>query len=155
MFRIRDWLYVSGYPNASNKATVKKHNIDAMLQLFEPIKMAGVDALYIRVEDGIAISADAIQEGVNFVLKQHKKGKRVLITCRAGISRSVTFATAVLKAVEGLSLEAAYRDIRTHHKQALPDHVHWDSLRTYYGEGTEFWQIWQSIMLDEDEELEP
>jgi predicted protein tyrosine phosphatase len=151
MFRIRDWLYVSGFPIASNKATVKKHNINAMLQLFEPIKMAGVETLYLRVEDGINISPETIKQGVEFVLKQHKKGKKILITCGAGVSRSVTFATAVLKEVEGLSLEAAYRDIRTHHKQALPDHLHWDALRAYYGEGTEFWQIWQSVMLEDDE----
>ena len=123
-----------------------------MLQLFEPIKMVGVDTLYLRVEDGVNISSETLKQGVDFVLKQHKKGKRVLITCGAGVSRSVTFATAVLKEVEGLSLEAAYRDIRAHHKQALPDHIHWDSLRKHYGEGTEFWQIWQSVML-EDEDL--
>jgi len=151
MFRIRDWLYVSGFPIASDKATVKKHNINAMLQLFEPIKMAGVETLFLRVEDGFTVAPETIQQGVEFVLKQHKKGKKVLITCGAGVSRSVTFATAVLKEVEGLSLEAAYLDIRTHHKQALPDHLHWDALRAYYGEGTEFWKIWQSVMLEDDE----
>jgi protein-tyrosine phosphatase len=153
MFRIRDWLYISGFPIASNKATVKKHNIDSMLQLFEPIKMSGVETLFIPVEDGLPISQKHIQEGVSFVLKQHKKGKRILITCGAGISRSVTFATAVLKEVEGLTLEAAYRDIRKYHKQALPDHIHWDSMRKYYGEDTEFWEIWQSIMLEDDEDV--
>jgi protein-tyrosine phosphatase len=153
MFRIRDWLYVSGYPVASNKATVKKHDINSMLQLFEPIKMAGVESLYLHVEDGHPISHDHIKDGVGFVLKQHKKGKRVLITCGAGISRSVTFATAVLREVEGISLEAAYRDIRKRHQQALPDHIHWNSLREYYGEKTEFWEIWQSIMLEDDEEI--
>lgn len=123
-----------------------------MLQLFQPIKMAGVESLYIKVEDGHAISMETIQEGVEFVLKQRKKGKRVLISCGAGISRSVTFTTAVLKEVEGLSLEQAYRSVRSHHKEALPDHVHWDSMREYYDEGDEFWQIWQSIMLEDDDD---
>ncbi|MDQ7026993.1 MAG: dual specificity protein phosphatase [Anaerolineae bacterium] len=153
MFQIRDWLYVSGFPIASDKATVKKYDIDAMLQLFQPIKMQGVESLYLKVEDGHAISMETIQEGIGFVLKQHKKGRRILVSCGAGVSRSVTFATAALKEVEGISLEEAYRSVHSRHKEALPDHIHWESMREYYGEGIEFWEIWQSIMLDDNDEF--
>jgi protein-tyrosine phosphatase len=151
MFQIRDWLFISGYPVASNRSVVKKHNIQAMLQLFEGFKSPGVETLFVGVVDGQPLTSENIREGVAYVRKQHKKGKRILVTCGAGVSRSVTFSVAALKEIEGLTLEEAYLSIRERHKEALPDHIHWDSLREYYGEGKEFWEIWQSVILDDDD----
>lgn len=153
MFKIRDWLYISGYAEASNKTILKKNEIKAMLQLFEAIKLAQVDTCFVPIQDGVAITQEKLKEGVAFGITQHKKNKRLLVTCGMGISRSVTFATAILKEVEGISLEAAYRDIRSRHPEALPDHIHWDSLREYYGEGSEFWEIWQSLIMDDEDDF--
>lgn len=151
MFQIRDWLFISGFPAASNPKEVQKHRINAMLQLFEAFKSPGVETLYLNVLDGYPLPPEVIRRGVDFVRKQHSKDKRILITCGAGVSRSVTFTVAILKEIEGLSLEEAYLSIRQHHQEALPDHIHWDSLREYFGEGPEFWQIWQTLILDDDD----
>lgn len=151
MFKIRDWLYISGFPSASSANLVKAEGIQAMLQLFEPIETQGIDSLFIEVQDGHEISPEAIRKGVEFVRQEHAKGKRVLVTCGAGISRSVTFSIASLKAIEGLSLADAYKSVRQHHPEAMPDHVHWKSIADFYGEKADFWEIWGDIMLAEDE----
>ena len=152
MFQVRDWLFISGFPAASNKKLLANNAIDSMLQLYEPFTIRGVQTLYLNVTDGYPISQEILAEGIAFIRKQQAKGKRVLVTCGAGVSRSVTFSVAALKEVEDLSLEEAYLSIREHHTQALPDHIHWDSLREYYGEGPEFWEVWKHIVLDGDDE---
>jgi hypothetical protein len=58
-------------------------------------------------------------------------------------------ATAALHTLEGLPLRAAYRSVREQHPDALPDHVHWDSLREYVGDAPPLWEIWQEIILDD------
>jgi protein-tyrosine phosphatase len=151
MFKIRDWLLISGFPSASSPNLVKSQGVQASLQLFEAIQMDGVDSLFIEVQDGHEITPAQIRKGVDFVREHQQKGKRVLITCGAGISRSVTFSIASLKEIEGLSLPDAYRAIRQHHPEAMPDHIHWKSIADFYGENGDFWEIWGDIMLGEDE----
>jgi protein-tyrosine phosphatase len=150
MFKIRDWLFISGYPSASSPQLVKAQGIDAMLQLFEAIKMEGVESLYLDVQDGYEITPAQIRSGVDFVRANHEKGKKILVTCGAGISRSVTFSIACLKELEGLSLPDAYKSVRQHHPEAMPDHIHWKSIADYYGESGDFWQIWGDITLGDE-----
>ena len=151
MFKIRDWLYISDYPSASSPDMVKSVGIGAMLQLFEPFTMEGVETQFLKVEDGHPITPEQIKIGGSFLRQQHAKGRKVLATCGAGISRSVTFSIIALKEIEGLSLIDAYREIRQHHPQAMPDHLHWKSIADYYHEEGDFWKIWGDIMLGEDE----
>jgi protein-tyrosine phosphatase len=150
MFKIRDWLFISGYPSASSPQLVKAHGIEASLQLFEAIKMEGVESLYLDVQDGYEITPAQIRSGVDFVRANHEKSKKVLVTCGAGISRSVTFSIACLKEIEGLSLPDAYKSVRQHHPEAMPDHIHWKSISDYYGESGDFWEIWGDITLGEE-----
>jgi protein-tyrosine phosphatase len=150
MFKIRDWLFISGFPSASSPNLVKAEGIGAMLQLFEAIEMRGVDTLFVEVQDGHEITPQQIRKGVDFVRLHHDKGKKVLVTCGAGISRSVTFSIACLKEIEGLSLPDAYKSIRQHHPEAMPDHIHWKSVADFYEEKGDFWEIWGDIMLEDD-----
>ena len=150
MFKVRDWLFISGFPSASSPQLVKGQGIEAMLQLFEPIKIEGITSLYLDVQDGYEITPQQIRNGVDFVRANHEKGKKILVTCGAGISRSVTFSIASLKEIEGLSLPDAYKAVRQHHPEAMPDHIHWKSISDYYGESGDFWEICGEIMLGDD-----
>ena len=150
MFQIRDWLCISGYPEASTAKVVKAQGIEAMLQLFEAFDMDGVETHFIPVNDGIAMSKSMIQEGIEFIHKQRDAGRQLLMSCGAGISRSVTFSIIALKEMEGLSMEEAYRAIHEIHPKALPDHVHWQAVAEFYGEADDFWRIWGSMMLGDD-----
>jgi protein-tyrosine phosphatase len=151
MFQIRDWLCISDYPIASSPEIVKASGIGAMLQLFKEFEMDGVETHFASVSDGLSITSAMIQEGIEFVRNQHAQGRKLLVTCGAGISRSVTFSIIALKEIEGLSMAEAYRAIREIHPQALPDHVHWQSVADFYGEDGDFWKIWGNLLLGDKE----
>jgi protein-tyrosine phosphatase len=109
-----------------------------MLQLAERIEQPGIEVLYLDVEDGKPLPADKLRQGVSFVRDQLAAGHRVLIACGVGISRSVTFAIAVLHEEEGISLLDAFHDIRSIHPDASPHYKLWYSLRKYYHDNVPF-----------------
>lgn len=151
MKQIRDWLYVASFPAASSKLTRESVNIQAMLQLFEEIKIDNIETLFVQAQDGIPLTEDEIKQGVNFVKQHHEEGDVVMVTCGAGISRSVTFSVAALHEIEGLSLPEAYASIHKVHPDAMPDQTHWESITKYYGVDADFWEVWRKAVLDDEE----
>ncbi len=151
MYQIRDWLFVSGYALASDASVIQTQQIDAMLQLYKPFEIPGVESLYLQMVDGQPLSEATLMQALTFIKQQHQAENTLLITCGAGVSRSVTMATAALHIIEGLPLRAAYRAIRQAHPDALPDHVHWDALRTHFDadNAPPLWEIWQEIVLSD------
>lgn len=148
MHQIRDWLYITGYALASNVPYIRNEGFDAMLQLYRPIAVEGVKSHFVELVDGQAITPAEVAAAVRFVQGHHAAGAKVLVTCGAGVSRSVTMSIAALKAIEGGDLEAIYRDVRSRHPGAMPDQVHWASLCAYFGEDVPFWEMWARIMLE-------
>jgi protein-tyrosine phosphatase len=146
MYRIRPWLYIGKYIETTNPVLLSSCEIGAMLQLAESVQQRGVESLYIPVDDGIPLAADKIKLGVAFVLAQKAAGKKVLVACGAGISRSVTYTIAALKEEENLSMAEAYRQILDVHPDALPHMALWESLRRYYGETVTCTSMWDEIM---------
>ncbi|TEU14240.1 MAG: hypothetical protein E3J21_16440 [Anaerolineales bacterium] len=144
MWQITDNLYVGRYRDTVNLTLLQAHNIDAMLQLAERIEQPGIEVLYLDVEDGEPLPLEKLRQGVSFVRDQLAAGRRVLIACGAGISRSVTFAIAVLHEEEGISLLDAYYDIHSIHPDALPHYELWYSLREYYHENVPFERLWNA-----------
>ena len=146
MNRIRPWLYVGKYRDTANPALLSSFEIGAMLQLAEAVQQPGIHSLYINVEDGEPLGADKLKQGVEFVRAQKAAGKKVLVACGAGISRSVTYTIATLKEEEGLSLSEAYVQILDLHPEAMPHPALWESLRVYYGESVTYDEMWDAIM---------
>ncbi|MEM9955900.1 MAG: dual specificity protein phosphatase [Chloroflexota bacterium] len=147
MYKIRDWLYISNYPTAKVPQTLKQYGIQAMIQLYQPIQVEGIESKFVRMLDGIPIMPSYLQESITFIREQNRKKHRLLSTCGAGISRSVTMAIVALKEVEGLTMFEAYHSIYQYHPTAMPDHVHWQSVANYYGEDADFWTVWADISL--------
>jgi protein-tyrosine phosphatase len=142
MWQITDNLYVGRYRDTVNLTLLQAHSIDAMLQLADRVKQPGIEVLYLEVEDGEPLPAETLRQGVAFVRDQLAAGRRALIACGAGISRSVTFATAVLHEEEGISLLDAFHDIHSIHPDALPHYKLWHSLCEYYHENAPFERLW-------------
>jgi protein-tyrosine phosphatase len=146
MYQIRDWLFISGSTEAADKAALKERKIKALLSLHAKLKPEGVDTLFLPVQEGIPLPAATINQGVAFVQAQHAKKRPALIACGMGVSRSVTFATAVLHVIEGVPLHEAFLSIHEKHAKALPDHVHWDSLLALYGPDWDYWTLWRQVV---------
>jgi protein-tyrosine phosphatase len=146
MIEIRSWLYVGKYTDTLNESILLNHAIDAMLQLHQAVEYATIPSLFVPVQDGEPLSDAFLERGVAFVRGQKAENKRVLVACSAGISRSVTFATASLKEEENLALLDAFHELRQKHPRAMPDHIHWEALCRYYREDIPFWDIWRESM---------
>jgi protein-tyrosine phosphatase len=142
MWQITENLYIGRYRDTVNPALLRAHNIDVMLQLAARIEQLGIEVLYLDVEDGEPLPTEELRQGVSFVRDQLAAGRRVLIACGAGISRSVTFTIAVLHEEEGISLLDAYHDIYSIHPDALPHYELWYSLCEYYHEDVPFERLW-------------
>ncbi|MBZ0275645.1 MAG: dual specificity protein phosphatase family protein [Anaerolineae bacterium] len=145
MFQIREWLFIGKYRESQDKALLDSRGITALLHLAAQVSQPGVISLYLPVEDGVPTQPKYFQQGVGFVREQKAAGKKVLIACGAGISRSVVFTMAALHEEEGLGLLDAYRDILTQHHEAMPHYQLWDSLCEYYGDSTGYMDMWRQI----------
>ncbi len=138
MYRIRPWLYIGKYRETLNLNLLSANQIGAALQLAGLVEQPGINILYLAVDDGVPLPADLLQKGVEFIIVNKEAGKRALVACGAGISRSASFAIAALKEVEGLSLLEALQEIKRYHPGAMPHPALWQSLCEYYDEDTPF-----------------
>jgi hypothetical protein len=145
MYAIREWLFIGKFRETRDRKLLDELQIGAMLQLAETVRQPGIESLYLPVDDGVPIPSDLLRQGIDFISDQRAQGHRVLVACGAGISRSTAFALAALSEVENLSLLDAFREICKRHPEAMPAPALWDSLFAYYGTGTSFDQLWETI----------
>ncbi len=153
MDQVRAWLFVGKYSDTLNRDLLERRKIRAILQVAAPVEHEGITTLYLPVDDGAPIQRAALVNGVAFVRSEYAQGNRVLIACGAGISRSVTFATAALKEEEGLGLVEALSEIVKVHPEGMPHPALWQSLCDYYEEKVPFLDMWRQIrngMSEED-----
>jgi hypothetical protein len=141
MNEIRPWLYIGKYRETLDYQYLTANNITAMLLLAELVEHLGITSLYLAVEDGEPLPSELLAKGVEFVKAQKEAGQTVLVACAAGISRSVTFAVAALKEVEGLSLREAIHIVQQAHPDSLPHYKLWQSLCDYYNEAVPWIEI--------------
>ncbi len=141
MNEIRPWLYIGKLRETLSRDFLQDQGIDAMLQLCRRVTHPSVETLFLEVEDGEPLPKDKLVEGIRFVRASKADGHKVLIACGAGISRSASFATAVLREEENLCLIDAYRQVKAVHPDARPHPQLWKSLCEYYGEDTPFLEI--------------
>ncbi len=144
MFTIRPWLHVGKFVETLDADLLHARKIGAMLQLAESAPQTGVATRFIHVEDGEALPAALLREGVDFVRLQKSLGRKVLVACAAGVSRSTTFAIAALKEEEGLSVIEAYRELKAKHPLAQPHPTLWASLCGFYGEEVSYMTLLQA-----------
>lgn len=145
MNKIRDWLFIGSYRETADPYLLQAYSIGAMLQLADNVPQDGIISLYLPIDDGVPLQKNDIVKGVAFVQEQKTAGKRVLIACGAGISRSVSLAVAALKEEENLSLMKAMFEIRKKHPTAMPHPTLWASLCEIYGEEIPYLSIWKNL----------
>ncbi len=131
---IRPWLWIGDYHDSSNRAALAAHGIGTLLHLVANVRHPAVVTVYLPVKDAALLAADRLEAGIAAVHEAHERGEKLLIACGAGISRSATFATAALWAIEGLPLRDAFAAVKAAHPQALPHPALWESLCRYTGE---------------------
>lgn len=143
MYSIRSWLYVGKFRETLDYKLLHQSGIGTMLQLAEGVEQPNIQSLYIPVEDGEPLPFDRLRRGVEFVRLEKARDQNVLVACGAGISRSASFAIAILKEEEQLSLLDAFRQVLVRHPQARPHLALWNSLCEYYDEDVPYKDIFK------------
>lgn len=146
MIPIRPWLVVGKYTDTVNSDILRDHQVGAMLQLHQAVDHLDMPTMFLPLQDGKPVTMVELDQGIDFIRRHKAQGHTVLIACSAGVSRSVTLATAALKLEEGKSLLDTFHDVRERHPRALPDQVHWQALCQYFKEDIPFWDVWRETL---------
>ena len=153
MHTIRPWLYIGKVRETGDRSIMYAYKVEAILQLAHPAQHPGIESLFVEVDDGVPLPAQALQQGIAFARVQKAAGHKLVIGCGAGISRSVTFTMAVLHEQEGISLLDAYEQIVAVHPDAMPHYILLKSLGEYYNDSSAtkalLTRIWLMDVLDE------
>lgn len=132
---ITSQLAVGSRQDAENDAALAAGGIDALLSLAPLARPASVARqLSLALADRVALPGEAIDEAVNFLLEQTSRGRRVLVHCEMGISRSPAIAAAYLHQALGVELREAWRRVRAARPVADPHPALLVSLASHFGE---------------------
>ena len=146
MDEIRPWLYIGNYSDTKNISYLRLLFIESVLQLAAPVRLPGINFLYMLVEDMEATPPNLIRQGVDFVLGEKAKERKILVACGAGMNRLTMFCVAALKETEGISLLDAFKDIKRKHPASMPHAPVWNSFCNYYNEPTPYFDVMRFSM---------
>ena len=103
--KINDYLFIGSQISALQQSRLKKEGITQVLKVngiptFLPM---GVDCKIVSMEDmpEYDITLDELNECLNYIQEGQQSGKKTLVVCTAGISRSATVCIAYLMKHEG------------------------------------------------------
>lgn len=131
---ITSQLAVGSRADAEDGAALAACGIDALLSLAPLARPVGVARqLSLALPDRVPLAGALIDEAVNFLLEQTARGRRVLVHCEMGISRSPTIAAAYLHLAQGVDLEQALACVRAARPDAEPHPALMASLFSHFG----------------------
>lgn len=133
---VADGIAIGSAYDTSDPADLERAGIEAVLQLYgpEPFPTAlpfAAAVQHLFVVDGEPLAIARLCEGVEFIRAQRALGRRILVACGAGISRSPTFVAAYLHET-GMDLLDAFGSIMQRRPQVLPHPELLRSLVAHY-----------------------
>lgn len=126
-------LAVGSLAEAGNERTRLAHGIGAVLSLLEVDFDAGEHHATIPLRDGEALPPAAVACATAFVDRQLRAGRKVLVHCQMGLSRSPAITAAYLHEYSGMKLGDALAWVGCRRTAAAPHPVLVDSLYRIYG----------------------
>ena len=131
--QITDSLYIGGAQLTNVAKKLREMGITSVLKLYEspPDWPPGFIVYNVPHPDGVPISATRIARHIKFITQEIGAGRKVLVVCSAGISRSSTAVLAYLVST-GMTLPDAYRLLKSRHPIADPNPALWNSLLKYF-----------------------
>ena len=156
MDQVTPRLFLGSRSDAANPALLKQHAIDAVLSL-EPVRLiASVRCqLILQLKDRQPMPLATLEQAVDFIALQIEQGRRVLVHCQMGISRSPTLVLAYLHRHAGLSLDQALARIQRARPQAEPHPVLLQSLSEHYASPISRGRIQRAIAAYSPRLLQP
>ena len=123
---IRDNLAVCGFAGIGNEEAFRQYGFHAQLQCagpFDPWLPDCVEVLSLPFDDGAPIPELLFRQAQDWLGDRWDRGSRILISCAAGHSRSVTMAIALLKTKGRMAFVDAANEVMARVPAAYP-HPH-------------------------------
>jgi protein-tyrosine phosphatase len=107
---VMDGLYLGTVAYARSLEWENPFNIEMVVNLCEdPVHVGeGVTVEWLPVSDGEAVPADIVARAIAVIERTLSSGRRVLVACRAGQSRSASMVIGYLR-LQGYDWDSAYR----------------------------------------------
>lgn len=129
---VRGHLAVGSRGCAEDRATLLDYDIGAILSLTATVPGRKLPHCTVEIQDRHPLPDGVIQKCVEFIDYHKHRGKRVLVHCEMGISRSPTICACYLYERGGMSLEEAHFHIKIQHPKAEPHPALLASINDYY-----------------------
>ncbi len=118
-------------------ASFPEAGIEAVLQIYwpdaeNPPVPDCAEVLHLPFDDGKPVASEILRRGAALIREQRARGRKVLVTCGRGMSRSPTVLAAYLHE-EGAGLEEAFRTLLACRACVLPHPEMVQSLVECYG----------------------
>src|SRR5258706_3710950 len=123
MHFIRDNLAVCGYHHIGKRDEFESHRFGAQLQCtenYDPWLTECLEVMSAPFDDGIPIPEALFHTAQAWLAVHWDSGCKILISCAAGRSRSVTMAISLLASKGGLSFLEAANDVISRVPDAYP-----------------------------------
>jgi hypothetical protein len=138
---VRDNLAICGFHEIGSREQFRSHGFDAQLQCtgpFDPWLEEEVEVKAMPFDDGMAIPARVFRDAQSWLDRHWDSRHRILISCAAGRSRSVTMTIALLHRRTALPFEQAAREVLAKRPEAYPHPDILLSAARYCGERLTF-----------------
>ena len=144
MHYVRENVAICGFHEIGTRDQFRSHRFHAHLQCAGPFDAWLAEELEVKAmlfEDGIAIPAPVFRDAQSWLDVHWDRGHKILISCAAGRSRSVTMTIALLHRKAGRAFEDAIREVLAKRPEAYPHPDILLSACRYCGETLTFAQL--------------
>lgn len=131
---VTPWLAIGAAGEAADAALRRAHGIDAVLSLLPVDFDAGAAHLTLPVADRVALPGTTIRTVTAYIERQRQAGRKTLLHCQMGISRSPALAACYLHEYAGRRLDDALHEVGRARPVADPHPALLASMRQHYDE---------------------
>lgn len=128
-----DGVFIGSSRATAHAPHLRRAEIRHVLKLYEggPFFPRDIIVYENPIPDGEFVPKAMLSQGVDFIMRQVYNNRRVLVACKAGISRSSTFVLSFMLE-SGYDLASAYDLLFTKHPEASPHPKLWESLIVHH-----------------------
>lgn len=129
---ITDQLALGGLDDVSSPKALRAARIDFVLSLAPDVKVEGLRQVFLPVADREPLPGTVIEQAVQLIDTEISAGRRVLVHCSQGTSRSPAIAICYLHQCHEISVTQALAMVQRARPQAAPHPALLASIVDYY-----------------------
>jgi len=129
---ITNQLAIGGLDDVQSEAALRAAGIDFVLSLAPDVTLNSVRQVFLQVNDREPLPDHIIDHAVGLIEEAILAGRRVLVHCNMGISRSPAIVVCYLYQCRDLSVTKALAMVRRARPQAMPHPLLLASIVDYY-----------------------